>query len=345
MREKKEKSNTFYSDSDELLFADENMTSAERRKRRRTLRLTKKLFRAIDILFESAQNSCPYVAKEDLQNMDCRTDIVYDESNPEVCLLDYYSDKSEDIKPAVILIHGGGFTAGDKKFRRGRAQYLAANGFRVFCVNYGLAPKFLYPAPLKHIVSAANYIYANAQKFKIDGSKILVDGDSAGGYYAAMLGAFSCSDELSRALGVQLDFDIFGLLLNCGVYDIHVALDSNALLSKFYGGVLLSLTGVTASDFDTYEYKDACEPIAFINEKFPPTFVIYSDNDIFCRGQGDVLIEKLREYNVYFESFCAHYRDSNHCFSLTWSGDDAAAANSLMLSFATRLANDKIKLD
>ena len=317
-------------------------TKRDKRKYRRAVRRTKKLFRAIDILFALSQNACPYVKKDNVETITVEPNIVYDEALPNTCKLDFYRTKTDEKQPAIILIHGGGFSAGDKKYRKGRSQYLALNGFSVFCVNYGLAPEFNFPDPLNHIIAAANFVYDNAERFNIDTDRIFVGGDSAGGYYAAMMAAFNCSDKLREAFEICPKFKVFGVLLNCGVYDIRTAIEKTHLLSR---GVLLSMTGVKPGDLDEYQYRDVFIPIELINKDYPPTFLIYSDDDIFCKGQGDAMIDVLKNNGVYHEYYSAHYHGSNHCFSLTWYGEDAAAANALLLSFAKRLAEDKIKLN
>lgn len=329
-------------DSDISLDSKE-LSKREKNKRKRAVKNTKLLFRAIDILFAMAQNTCPYVDKSNKDTIECDNDIVFDEAYPEVCKLDYYRVKCEEKQPAVLLIHGGGFSAGDKKYRKGRAQFFALNGFSVFCINYGLAPDFVFPEPLRHIVAAANYVYDNAQKFNIDETRIIVDGDSAGGYYAAMLAAFNGNKHLADIFECSPKFKIFGALLNCGVYDMQTVLNTKYPFS-LADGVLLSLMGILGSDFDNYEHKDNCIPIDFVNSEFPPTFLIYSNNDTFCKGQGNKMLDKLREAGVYTEYYVARHSNSNHCFSLTWSGEDATAANELMMSFAKRLADDKIKI-
>ena len=328
---------------DTIIDDRSDLTEKEKKKRKRAVKKTKVLFRAIDILFRLAQNSCPFINKDNINVIDCEQNIVYDEALPEICKLDFYRFKSQEKLPAVILIHGGGFTAGDKKYRKGRAQFFALNGFAVFCINYGLAPDYIYPEPLKHIVSAANYIYGNAEEFNIDTDKILVDGDSSGAYYASMLAAFNCSEKLKQVFGWAPGFKIFGALLNCGVYDIDTVLETKYPF-KIEDGVLLSLAGVRSADFDNYEYKDVCIPIDFVDDGYPPVFLVFSESDIFCGGQGDVMLDKLNEKGIYCEYYCAHDAMSNHCFSLTWNGNDASAANELTMSFAKRLVGDKIKL-
>lgn len=324
------------------ILDDPGLTNKEKRKRKRAVRLTKKLFRAIDIFLALPQNSCPYINKDNADTIDVKSDIVFDETLPDICKLDFYRSKTDEKQPAIILIHGGGFSAGDKKYRKGRSQFFALHGFSVFCVNYGLAPKYIFPEPLKHIVAAANFVYDNAEAYNIDTTRIFVGGDSAGGYYAAMMAAFNCSEKLKSAIGVAPKFKFFGALFNCGVYDMRTVLDTKYPfgLSK---GVILSMSGINPDDFESYKYRDVCVPAELVGKDYPPSFIIYSDNDVFCKGQGDVMIDVLNKNGVYNEFFSARYPGSNHCFSLTWSGDDAAAANELLLSFVKRLSEDKIK--
>lgn len=323
--------------------AEHSLSKSEIRRRTRTVKISKTLFRAIDILFSGSQNACPYVNKENSGTIECTKDVVYGADVPEVCSMDVYRVPSEELQPAVILIHGGGFSAGDKKYRKGEGQFWALNGFTVFCVNYGLAPDFVFPTPIKHLVNAANYIYHHADEFNIDADRIFVAGDSAGGYYSSMLAAFNGNHEYSRLFGAELDFKLFGALLNCGLYDMQVVFDTKYVFDVD-DGVFLSFGGISKKDFDFFQYKDSCMPINFITPDFPPTFVVYSPNDMFCKGQGPALIEKLNESGVYCESYAARHKNSNHCFSLNWRGEDATAANELMMSFAKRLAAGKIKL-
>lgn len=315
----------------------------EQRRRDSKVRGAKMLFRAIDILYYSSQNSCPYVNKKNADTIVCTPDVLYDAAAPEVCKFDFYRVASDTMQPAVILIHGGGFSAGDKSYRKGRAQFFALNGFSVFCINYGLAPVYNFPDPLWHIVNAANYIYDHADEYNIDRNRIFVDGDSAGGYYAAMLSAFNCSERLKEVFGFAPKFKVFGALLNCGVYDMQTVLDTKYPFD-LADGVILSLTGISGKDFDGYEHKDVCVPVDFVTKDFPPTFIIYSKNDAFCKGQGEVMRKKLESAGAYCEYYESRHAMSNHCFSLMWSGEDASAANELMISFAKRLANDRIKL-
>ncbi|MDE7463960.1 MAG: alpha/beta hydrolase [Clostridiales bacterium] len=329
-------------DEGECGHAVPTITKAKLRKRKRAAKLSKTVFKAIDVIFGPPQNACPYINDDNVGSIDCETDVVYDSANSNVCTADVYRVKSEEKQPAVILIHGGGFSAGDKKCRMGLSRYFAVNGFTVFCVNYGLSPEYKFPEPILHLVSAANFVYDNAERFNVDRDRIIVAGDSAGAYYASILATISTNNDYAAAYDRKIKFKISGAILNCGVYNLDAFLEAKNALN-IDEGILVNFAGIGKEDFDSYKYRDFCMPFDYITRAFPPTFLIYAPGDFFCKNQGEIMKSKLEEQGVYFECYAARHNSSIHCFSLNWRGEDAFAANELLMSFAKRLASDKIK--
>ncbi|MCH5158144.1 MAG: alpha/beta hydrolase [Clostridiales bacterium] len=293
---------------------------------------TKTVFDAIDTLSDGVLNACPYCRAADGICID--RDIVYELNSPLVCVFDRYFAPENSGVPAVIIIHGGGFSSGDKKHRRALAHFLASEGYGAFCVNFSLMGECEFPQPLKELVKAVNHIGDNAELYGIDPNKIYVTGDSSGAYYAAMLGAFMCGKGLADVVGEKLRYGISGLILNCGIYDLDTALKNKVGF----------ITGGIMNGFFKDEYSGRCMPTDFIDGGFPPTFLVYSERDVFCRGQGEALIKKLNCCGVYNECYKARHAYSNHCFCLFWRGEDAHAANELMRSFVKRLSGGKINV-
>ncbi len=316
---------------------------AEKRRLKRSVKASRTLFGAIDVLFSHSQNACPYVDSKNIKSINCEKDVVYYDAEPKVCTMDIYRVSSERKQPAVVIVHGGGFSAGDKKYRKGQSQYFAINGFTVFSLNYGLAPYFVFPQPVNQLIHALNFIYENAEKFGIDRDRIIVAGDSAGAYYASVLGTISSNADYAVHFD-KLDFSIMGLILNCGLYDMNTILKSKYMLN-IDDGVFIGFTGMSRDRFDMYEYKDICMPFEHITDNYPPTFLLFAPGDIFCKEQGAILLERLEELGVYCEYYEAKHKYSIHCFSLNWRGEDAYAANELMMSFTKRLAAERIKFD
>ncbi|MFN7507066.1 MAG: alpha/beta hydrolase, partial [Limnobacter sp.] len=81
-------------------------------------------------------------------------------------------------KGAMLYIHGGAFVAGHPPMYRPFCGALAnALGFRVFMVDYRLAPENPFPAPLDDCIASFEALVANTPA----GEPIFVAGDSAGG--------------------------------------------------------------------------------------------------------------------------------------------------------------------
>jgi acetyl esterase/lipase len=86
----------------------------------------------------------------------------------------------------LVYFHGGGLVAGTVETHDSIARAIANSGAcRVVSVEYRLAPEHPYPAALDDALAAITYIGAHAADFGIDGSRLGICGDSAGGTLAA----------------------------------------------------------------------------------------------------------------------------------------------------------------
>lgn len=90
--------------------------------------------------------------------------------------------------PTVLLIHGGGFRAGNRQSYLPLAQKLAARGYVAATASYRLAPRHQFPAAVEDVKAAVRFLRANAPKFGIDPERIAAWGGSAGGHLVLMLG-------------------------------------------------------------------------------------------------------------------------------------------------------------
>lgn len=102
--------------------------------------------------------------------------------------------------PAVLIIHGGGWSMGNKRAKRevNIGTTLAQNGYVGMSINYLLAneanPGPTWPQNLYDCKTAVRWLRANAERLQIDPTRIGVIGGSAGGHLAAMVGL--CGGEL-----------------------------------------------------------------------------------------------------------------------------------------------------
>lgn len=88
-----------------------------------------------------------------------------------------------------ILVHGGGFTKGDKhSFIKPLFDPLSKAGFTWFTINYRLAPQHAWPACADDVASAIKWVKAHAAEYKVDPKRIALIGESAGGHLVSWAG-------------------------------------------------------------------------------------------------------------------------------------------------------------
>lgn len=88
--------------------------------------------------------------------------------------------------PAAVLIHGGGWSMGDRYSVNGIADFLVENNFAVFNIEYRLSPQNLWPSGLEDCQDALKWLFES--DYPIDRQKIFFIGASAGGHYALIAG-------------------------------------------------------------------------------------------------------------------------------------------------------------
>jgi acetyl esterase/lipase len=101
--------------------------------------------------------------------------------------MDAFQPVGPGVDPAVLVIHGGGWFAGERADWDPLACLLAQNGVAAFSVDYRLAPRYPYPAALEDLQAAVRFVRANAPTFDVDPARVGAVGGSAGGHLAALL--------------------------------------------------------------------------------------------------------------------------------------------------------------
>lgn len=87
--------------------------------------------------------------------------------------------------PALIYMHGGGFTTGDVRQFENQLAFIAERaGAVVFFPEYRLAPETAYPGQIEDCLAAVRHIVERSEEYGFDPSSLLVAGDSAGGSLA-----------------------------------------------------------------------------------------------------------------------------------------------------------------
>lgn len=100
-------------------------------------------------------------------------------------LLDIYepsgSSGAADPRPAIVLVHGGGWTTGDRTQVGPDAAAFAEQGFVAFSIDYGLEGPNRWPSQLDDVLTAVRWVQTNASTYGVDPTRIGLFGSSAGG--------------------------------------------------------------------------------------------------------------------------------------------------------------------
>lgn len=116
-------------------------------------------------------------------------DIPYDVQSKAQCLDIYLPEEGDGPFPCLIHIHGGGFAIGDKRDDHMDA-YLGAikRGMAAVSIEYRLSGEAAFPAAVLDVRQAIRFLRENADTYKLDATKFVAIGGSAGGNLAAILG-------------------------------------------------------------------------------------------------------------------------------------------------------------
>ena len=99
-----------------------------------------------------------------------------------------YYEPSVIVSDKIIFwVHGGGWNAGNPHFFDYVGQCIASNGYRFVSIGYRLSPKHKYPCQIKDVCLGYNAAVRYLEERKIDTSKIIVVGPSAGAHLTSIL--------------------------------------------------------------------------------------------------------------------------------------------------------------
>lgn len=117
-------------------------------------------------------------------------DLAYREGNPAWKLdLAMPESRGATLRPALVIIHGGGWRSGDKRvgmWKELPVEY-AKRGYVAVSLNYRFAAEAPLPACIEDVKCAVRWLRAHSKDYNIDPARIGAFGNSAGAHLTAML--------------------------------------------------------------------------------------------------------------------------------------------------------------
>ncbi len=114
--------------------------------------------------------------------------VTYVQYGRRALQLDVHRPMTDDLRPGVVLVHGGGWRSGYRENLTPLANALAQRGFVVANISYRLAPEAQFPAAIHDVKAAIRWLRKHAKEYGVNPDRIAVGGTSAGGQIASLTG-------------------------------------------------------------------------------------------------------------------------------------------------------------
>ena len=115
-----------------------------------------------------------------------------------------FGSAAEARLPVLVYYHGGGWTMGDLDTHDVLCRELAnGSGCAVVSIDYRLGPEHRFPAAVEDCIAATCWVHEHAAELGLDGQRLAVGGDSAGGNLAAVV-ALAARDQGGPPIRFQL---------------------------------------------------------------------------------------------------------------------------------------------
>lgn len=232
--------------------------------------------------------------------------------------------------PVVMYYHGGGWVMGDRNTHDHLIRELsAASGAAVVFVDYDRAPEVKYPDNNEQAYATARYVAENGAALNLDGSRIAVAGDSAGGNMAIAV-TLLAKQRKAPAIRHQVLF-----------YPVTDNVSDNSSYQAFSEGPWLTTKAMHYFLDANFPAESRNEPTAFPLkaslqqlEGLPPATVIVAENDLL-RDEGEAYAAKLKQAGVVATS--TRYSGTIHDFVMLNGLADTPAAKAAITQAAAAL--------
>jgi acetyl esterase/lipase len=221
----------------------------------------------------------------------------------------------------VLLVHGGGWSGGDRTQLRGYGVLLGRRGYLCVASEYRLTGEALWPAQIEDVKAAIRWMRANADEMGIMPDRIVISGNSAGGHLSLVAGGTAGVAAFEGEGG------------NAGVStEVAAAIafyPPTGLEKRAWGG-LPSLFGAGAPE----ETLRSASPLSYATAAYPPTLLI--------QGNADDVVPATESTAMYDALHAAGVPVELHMYANQPHGFDAdphlgRQCAELMMSFLSRV--------
>jgi len=201
----------------------------------------------------------------------------------------YLPPKSGGPAPAVIKIHGGGWTHGSKVSPGG--MYFRM-GFALVNVEYRFTQAAAAPAAVEDSRCALKYVIDHAAELNIDPHRIVLQGGSAGGHLVLMTGLLGNDHRFESNCPGNTNMSVAAIVDDYGPTDFTQGSWSVISRNK-------SVVGWLGKHANDEAFKASVSPVTYVEPNSPPVLVVHGALDhTVPMEQSEVLEQKLKAAGV-----------------------------------------------
>ena len=210
--------------------------------------------------------------------------INYGKAGDTALCLDLARPEGDGPFPAIVFIHGGGWSQGSRQSYRGQIEEAARRGYVAITISYRLmqfeeserettTATPIFPAQIHDAKAAVRWLRAHAKTYHVDPDRIGVTGASAGGHLSLLVGLTDPAANLEGDSGspeqssrVQAVVNVVGPteMASC-----HEKSSVPWIFRLFMGG----------TPDEAAERYQIASPVNHVSADDPPVLTIHGDQD------------------------------------------------------------------
>ncbi|NNU16994.1 alpha/beta hydrolase [Parvularcula sp. ZS-1/3] len=250
-------------------------------------------------------------------------------------LMDVAARPLDQLKPAILIVHGGSWQSGDKRTAVSKTKFFLQEGFAVAALNYRLHPEVTPREQAEDVAGAAVWLAKNADRYGIDPRQIYVAGHASGAHIAALVG----TDPYYLAKHGAKPSDLGGVIaIDAEAYDIPAELGATTLETSI-GRTLRNVFTDNAAFWPVVSpaYQTAKA------DALPPFFIVHSAGTQNDFRQAKPFAAQLRRNGAVAVVYEAIGRDRESVYR--YFGSEGDAMTEAAITFIRREANIIISQD
>jgi acetyl esterase/lipase len=235
------------------------------------------------------------------ENIIVERDVIYGRPDGAAVLADIAYPEVRKSVPAILYVHGGRWTSGE---RIGRLQLYvedwAKAGYFAMTIDYRLAGTAPAPAGYQDLLTAIRWIHAHADKYGIDPARIYIAGNSSGGHVVSLAGTMADGPYPRTGGWQEASSDVRAVISIAAPYELN---------TLSWGNLWAPLDARTPAELE--QARRTASPIHQIGPNTRPMLIIHSDDDESVPvQQAHDMVAALEKAGIKHKF--VHYKDQGH---------------------------------